>query len=589
MEEKIERWLESLGYIQNNELYEDIVRMSYYRPSYRVIANKVLWAIKNHNSVMESEEVWNYTTKFVNGMKSNLIINNRYFQSVFKNGLFNPISNKQFNNMKLFNTKEYFKNEYFFIKNIIISNGKNKRKFDFVLIINGFPLVLIEFFDSKNSSFEEKLFNLEDDFERFPMFFNFNKLILLTDGSTYKIGTLYDFSEEYIDFRKNCSDFIKGEKYCFDQLEELLSSKNILNFLKKNENSEQIRSYINHNLNIKKETTKKETKCVDETEIFDNMDMLSRTREEELYQSAENLDENEDLEFMTSFFNPNLSEVLESEKFKKKLDNAKEVINFNDNELYIEDFQKNKNDSTLEILIKANQRLVAKEVNKLIKYKTASLEIEDMCQLGYIGLIKAAKKFDLSAENTFSTYAVYWIRNSIIRGIQEDSLLVRIPVNKWESIFKISDLEHISEKKYNYIDYDWISKESDISKEKIIELLMIRNIFMNNHISLDTPVGIDENTTLENFIVEENNDLESIIMNMDLRNKIEEALENLDLRSKDVLIKRFGLNDQPPMTLEEIGEVYSVTRERIRQIENIALRKLRQSSRAKKYKIYYEV
>ena len=91
----IELWLESLGYNLNNELYPKIEKMSYYRPSYKIMADTVLRAIKGHNPAMDSNEAWRYTTKFVNGMKSNLIINNSYFQSVFKNGLFHPSTNKQ--------------------------------------------------------------------------------------------------------------------------------------------------------------------------------------------------------------------------------------------------------------------------------------------------------------------------------------------------------------------------------------------------------------------------------------------------------------------------------------------------------------
>ena len=190
-------------------------------------------------------------------------------------------------------------------------------------------------------------------------------------------------------------------------------------------------------------------------------------------------------------------------------------------------------------------------------------------------------------ENEFSTYATYWIRQTIMRGINDESLVIRIPVHRWDSLANLRKLEYKSEINFNKVDYDWISRELDLSKEKIIELVMIRNTFMNT-VSLDIPVGVGEDTSLGEFIADEDYSVEEIILNMDLRSHLENTLDTLDGRSKDVLIKRFGLNGQKAMTLEEIGDVYNVTRERIRQIESKALRKLRHPSRSKKYKAYCE-
>ncbi len=245
----IELWLESLGYSFNNELYPKIAKMSYYRPSYKIMADTVLMSIKDHNPTVDSNEAWRYTTKFVNGMKSNLIINNSYFQSVFKNGFFNPLTNKQNGKINLFDIKEDTNNKYNFLKNIWISSDRDRRKFDFILIINGFPLVLIEVIDKdKLSSFEKSYSSLEESFDKFPMFFNFNKLILLTDGVTYKLGSLYDFPEDYIVFRNQIEDSVEMDKYSINQLERILSNKNILKFLKINKNSKQIHNYIENNL-----------------------------------------------------------------------------------------------------------------------------------------------------------------------------------------------------------------------------------------------------------------------------------------------------------------------------------------------------
>ena len=585
---RIELWLESLGYSFNNELYAQVAKMSYYRPSYKIMADTVLMAIKDHNPTVDSNEAWRYTTKFVNGMKSNLIINNSYFQSVFKNGFFNPLTNKQNDKINLFDIKEDTNNKYNFLKNIWISSDRDRRKFDFILIINGFPLVLIEVIDKdKLSSFEKSYSSLEESFDKFPMFFNFNKLILLTDGVTYKLGSLYDFPEDYIVFRNQIEDSVEMDKYSINQLERILSNKNILKFLKINKNSKQIHNYIENNLKKEVDILLKKDARNDGLAIDKIVDQKNNIDQKESGQAIESLDEDEELSFLADFFNPDLSEVLDSEDFKKKLRKTREVPDFKENKSYIEDFQKNRNMNTLEIFIKANERLIIKEVNRFIGHQTTSMDFDDMYQLGYIGLLKAVERFDLEMENEFSTYATYWIRQSITRGINDSSLLVRIPVHRWDSLANLRKLEYKSEIKFDRVDYDWISKESDLSKEKIMELVMIRNTFMNN-VSLDIPVGVDEDTSLGEFIADEDYSVEEIVLNMDLRKRLEEILGTLDDRSKDVIIKRFGLNGQEPMTLEEIGEIYDVTRERIRQIESKALRKLRHPSRTKKIKVYCE-
>ena len=585
---EIELWLQSLGYSLNNELYPQIAKMSYYRPSYKIMADTVLMAIKDHNPTVGSNEAWRYTTKFVNGMKSNLIINNNYFQSVFKNGFFNPLTNKQNDKINLFDIKEDTNNKYNFLKNIWISSDRDRRKFDFILIINGFPLVLIEVIDKdKLSSFEKSFSSLEEAFDKLPMFFNFNKLILFTDGVTYKLGTLYDFPEDYIVFGNQIEDSVEMPKYSINQLEKILFNKNILKFLRINKNSNQIHNYIENNVKKEVEISLKKDARNDEFGIDKIVDPKNNINEKESGQAIEYLEEDEELTFLADFFNPDLSEVLDSEDFKKRLKQTREVPDFKENKSYIEDIQNNENMNTMETFIKANEKLVLKEVNRFVRYQTTSMDFDDMYQLGYIGLLKAVERFNLDMENEFSTYAVHWIRQSITRGIKDSSLLVRIPVHRWDSLAKLRKLEYRSEIKFDRVDYDWISKESDLSKEKIMELVMIRNTFMNN-VSLDIPVGVDEDTSLGELIADKDYSVEEIILNMDLRNKLEEILDTLDDRSKDVLIRRFGLNGQEPMTLEEIGEIYNVTRERIRQIESKALRKLRHPSRSKKYKAYCE-
>lgn len=585
LKNKIESWLVTLGYSFSRELYSKVAKMSFYHPSYKVMADTVLNSIKNTNPDLNANEAWSYTRNFVNGMKGNLITNNNYFQSVLKGGLYNWVSNEQDNDIQLISSENDFeKNSFAYLKNIWISNGKGNKIFDFILLINGFPLILIKVIDKDELSFESDFIGLEADFEEFPMFFNFNKLILLTDGDTYKMGSIFDFPEEYLTFGTRSINPSEEDYYSFEQLGEMLLSQNILDFLKTNKNSSQIIEYM-----------KSKSKKIEELEgpTGQGLDLENRImgKEKELGKDKKEdikvYEEDEELNFLAEFFNPDLEEVLESDDFKKRLEKTKEVPDFKENKSYIEDFQKNNDMNTLETLIKANERLILKEANRFIRYQTTSMDFDDMYQLGYIGLLKAVERFDLEMENEFSTYATYWIRQSITRGINDSSLLVRIPVHRWDSLANLRKLEYKSEEKFNKVDYDWISKELDLSKEKVMELVMIRNTFMNN-VSLDIPVGVDEDTSLGEFIADEDYSVEEIITSMDLRNSLEEILNILDGRSKDIIIKRFGLNGQEPMTLEEIGEIYNVTRERIRQIESKALRKLRHPSRTKKIKVYCE-
>lgn len=584
----IELWLEGLGYNFDFELYSQVVKMSYDPPSYKVIADVTLRNIKMHSPTLSPSEAWRYTTKFVNGMKSNMISNNNYFQSVFKNGLFNPFNNEQNKKINLFNVKTYGNNDYKFLKDLWVDTKKHRKMFDFTIIVNGLPLVLIELVDKKNSdSFEEAFFRIEEAFDNFPMFFNFNKLILLTDGTSYKLGTLYDFPEDYIDFSDEIEGRVEGSIYSRNMLEEILVPENIIKYLRENKDINQVQSHIKESL--KEEAEIASSKNLNGSEVArDEISNKSREIEQKNnIKKRENLEENDELFFLASIFKPDLNEIIESKDFKEKLGKLEEVPDFKENKAYIEDIQKNKDLDTLETFIKANERLVIKEVYKYIGYETISMDYDDMYQYGCIGLLKAMERFDLEKENEFSTYAIHWIRQSIVRGINNESLLIRVPVHRWDAIIKLRDLEYKSNIYFGKVDYNWISKELGESKEKVMELFQIRNSYMSN-VSLDTPVGAEENTTLGELIVDENYDVEGVILDADLKKKIEESLDTVDDRSKDILIRRFGLNGKEPMTLEEIGDIYNVTRERIRQIEAKTLGKLRHSTKSKKLKEYCE-
>lgn len=563
---EIETWINSLGYNFNNRIYRQLKKISYSKPSYKIMANMVLESLKLSNPILDSASAWRYTTKFVNGMKSNLILNNKYFQGVLENGLFEPHNNKQNKNINLIGFEEKHMNRFNYIKNIKIGSRLDERTFDFVITVNRFPLILLEIIDSKYSSFNEAFNNIELAFEKYPMFFNFNKFILLTDGTLFKLGTIYDFPDEYISFQSVDNKLERGSKYDIKILEKILSKENILDYLKMNKNIKVIVNNAEKNLENKK--------------------IREGKREGDL-KKAKEFEEDEELSFLADFFEPDLNKTLSSDEFKRRLRKTREVPDYKENKSYIEDILVNKNMDTLDVFIEANERLVLKEASKFINYETSSMDFDDMYQLGYIGMLEALKRFDLDKGYEFSTYAVYWIRQVIIRGINDDSLLVRIPVHNWENILKLKKLEYRSDSLFNKIDYDWIGREMNMSKEKILELVKIRNTFMLN-ISLDTPVGVNEDSTIGEFIIDKKYDIEEIILNQDLKHNLEEVLNMLDPRSKDILVKRFGLNGKDPMTLEEIGQNYSLTRERIRQIESKALKKLRKISKDKELKDYCE-
>lgn len=584
LKKEIESWLEAIGYSFDRELYGKVAKMSFYRPSYKVMADIVLNSIKITNPDLNPNEAWSYTRNFVNGMKGNLITNNNYFQSVLRDGLYNRVNNIQDNEIHLLSSRNGFeKNSYAYLKDIRISNNRENKIFDFILLINGFPLILIKLVEKNELSFERDFIDLETDFEKFSMFFNFNKFILVTDGTTYKLGSIFDFPEDYLTFEADSINSSEEADYSFKQLEDILSSQNILDFLKNNKDSSQVLEYIKNKSKIIKDIEEVKGQDFDFKKVA-----LDKKREfiKDEKDDIEAYEEDEELNFLAEIFNPDLEEVLESDDFKKRLEKVREVPDFKENKAYIEEIQNNEDMGVVETFVKANERLVLKEVSRYLRYQTTSVDFDDLYQLGYIGLLKAAKRFDLSMDNEFSTYAIYWIRQTIMRGIQDDSLVIRLPVHRWDSLSKLKRLESVSETSFNKIDYEWISEELDLSMEKLLELIIIRNTFMNNT-SLDIPVGVDEDTNLGDFIADDYS-IEDLIISSDLKNNLNELLDTLDPRSRAVIIKRFGLNGGEPMSLEEIGKEFDVTRERIRQIEAKALRKLRYPTRIKKLKDYCE-
>lgn len=244
-----------------------------------------------------------------------------------------------------------------------------------------------------------------------------------------------------------------------------------------------------------------------------------------------------------------------------------------------------KDNNIIDQIVKNNQNLVMKIANRYISV-SKSLTRDDLINEGNLGLLKAIERFDVSKGYEFSTYATHWIRQSITRAIADKSNIIRIPVHAFEAINKIRNIERKLEfEKPDYSIEDIIMAHGELTVEKYISLKEIEFKFLHD-VSLNTTTGEESDGEIIDFITSSTNEsfnllspsgsnVEEIILQKDLYETLMQEISTLKDKERDIIKYRFGFVDGEVWTLEEIGKIFGVTRERIRQIESKALNKLK--------------
>ena len=235
----------------------------------------------------------------------------------------------------------------------------------------------------------------------------------------------------------------------------------------------------------------------------------------------------------------------------------------------------------LEKLTKANLRFV---VSVAKQYQNQGLSLGDLINEGNLGLIKAAKRFDETRGFKFISYAVWWIRQSILQALAEQSRIVRLPLNRVGSLNKISkSFSELEQKFEREPSPEEIAEVLELTTSEVVDTLKISG----RHVSVDAPfVQGEENRLLDVLEDEDEASPDQGLMSDSLRKEVQRALSTLTKREGDVITLYFGLNGEQALTLEEIGEKFALTRERVRQIKEKAIRRLRHTSRSKALKPY---
>lgn len=234
----------------------------------------------------------------------------------------------------------------------------------------------------------------------------------------------------------------------------------------------------------------------------------------------------------------------------------------------------------LERLTKANLRFV---VSVAKQYQNQGLSLPDLINEGNVGLIKAAEKFDETRGFKFISYAVWWIRQSILQAIAEQSRLVRLPLNQVGSVNKITrELNRFEQEHERKPSVDEIAERVDLPEDKIADAMKANS----RHVSMDAPIADGEDSSMIDFLSGDSSNTDRELAIESLKAEVSRILKLLTDKEQKVLRAFFGIDGSPEMTLDEIGEKYNLTRERVRQIKEKALRRLRRNTKNKLLKSY---